>query len=478
MSRAFLVLVGLIAGCSGGGGTGLITLERLEVVEDDNADGVLNPGEQAGLAVTLYNAGSGDVDSAKLTLTTTAAGVTVDTASTYCGSVSSAGIASCSGVDVTVGPDVVPGTEVVFDGVVTSADPGEWTFQVVLSVLATGAAPAVHAVSVLSDSNGDFTLNPGESADLRLTVVNGGTSEINGLRVTIAAQNPEVTVTGSGDTYCGDIAPGSTATCQAIGIEVSASAVPGTSLIFDAVFDDALSTSWDQAFAVPLKATGAAPFILDVDVNQDTNGDGVLNPGETAELRFLLGNSGTSSAESVKHTLSSQSSALTVDSGTNSVYCGQLDPGSETWCSADTVTVASDAATSHVLLDLAVVDAQGALWPLTILMPVLTPPSLPEVVDAEATAKGSNLVDVQVTLRNAGLSTLVGPRVMLEAAPGGVTITSPNAAYRTGELKPKATTKCSAVVIETEQSGTVSFSLRVTDELGQSWSMPVQVPLP
>jgi len=73
----------------------------------------------------------------------------------------------------------------------------------------------------------------------------------------------------------------------------------------------------------------------------DTNGDGVLSPGETAGLKVQIANGGSATALGIKGTLSSSTPGVSIQSGSNLDFgdisgggsaCGDTGNGSSGYC--------------------------------------------------------------------------------------------------------------------------------------------------
>ncbi len=463
--------VGLLIGCAMAASGG-IAIDRVEIVGDDNADGVLNPGESASVAITLFNKG-GDRSGVRIAVSAAVTGVSVESDSSYCGTATSSGMVQCGGVGI----EVAPGTTVPLTVEVTDEDGAVGTLTTELLVTSTAAEPVVGAVEVTSDSNGDGILSPGETGSVQVTIFNGGTSELNGLRFDATTTTPGATLTNENSHYCGNPGPLKSVSCSPIDVELSTEVTPGTLLELKLALRDEVGATWPLVTTLEIRASGAAPYVLDVDVVNDTNEDQVLNPGETAELRITLGNAGTSDADGVRFTLSSKDNTAITVPGTGTTYCGTLNADSIVTCSAEAIDATNATAPSEVVMTLFVVDEVGSSWPLETTIPILTPPSIPEITNIYATPKGGE-VEVNLTLTNAGLTALMSPRVTLSKPPSGMTVQNNDPAYCASELEPGAEVDCAPIRLSGDNTGSQPIEVLITDKLGDSWTVDTQVLLP
>ncbi len=134
------------------------------------------------------------------------------------------------------------------------------------------------------------------------------------------------------------------------------------------------------------------------------NGDGVINPGETVELKISLNNLGVNLAGGVSAVLTTADAYATVIDGNE--YFGDIAPGGSQWCDEFfTVALAADTPANHQV-DLTIVATDGAhSW--TSLLPLIVESAALVVTDFSWTGGGSTMNPgesgvLTFTLKNGG----------------------------------------------------------------------------
>ncbi len=227
---------------------------------------------------------------------------------------------------------------------------------------------------VIADSNGDGKLDPGEKAQLYISLANTGLAGLTNVTGILTATSNGVTVTKAGPRTYGALTAG-------------ASAGPNQSYAISVVADGALcgstatlvlNVSTDQGcFAVPVsiplgsncsiyKNAYARPVSMAItsDRLSLTCGDGDLvpDPGETVQLSVSVDNLGTRSASGVTVKLTSDKPYFTF--GNDLVTLGSLAPdGAETKTATFAVSVARNAPFADTATFTAVVTSSGSTIP-------------------------------------------------------------------------------------------------------------------
>ncbi|MBN2172322.1 MAG: carboxypeptidase regulatory-like domain-containing protein [Candidatus Krumholzibacteriota bacterium] len=195
---------------------------------------------------------------------------------------------------------------------------------------------------------------------------------------------------------------------------------------------------------VTLGAAGAYLGVADTEVDDDDlggsagNGDGVLEPGETIELRLALANLGTSPLAGVTATLSTNDPQVTITDNTEDF--GAIDAGATAWCLEDFDLVVDPAAPDGHRIDLNVQATAGAdswtsLAQLTVSAPALAADSIAWSGGGGELDPGESGVLV-LRLRNLGSRAATEIAATLLCEDPWVTVTDPDAAY--GDLPPGA----------------------------------------
>ena len=164
-----------------------------------------------------------------------------------------------------------------------------------------------------SNGNGDGILNGSEIIELTIPIHNYGTSSVDGLTGTLTAHSSNITVNMGTISY-GNLDSNQTLfPSDQFVIELNSNIFEGQVVELRLTLNDDSSNSWEGM----LIYNTAGSFLEVVSVNVIGAGDGVLDPGETADLQFTLLNSGSVNAMNVSAELNTNMSALDIidDSG-------------------------------------------------------------------------------------------------------------------------------------------------------------------
>lgn len=174
----------------------------------------------------------------------------------------------------------------------------------------------VYQSNQINDASGNNNgqLDPGEVVTLNLGLQNVGTQPATNVNVTLETTNANVSITDAMENY-GDFAAGQTKTINdGFALTVSNS-IPDQQVInfnVQAVGESTWSSIFNLVANAPVLTVGA--FTID---DSQGNGNGRLDPGETATLSVVSLNNGHADALSATGTLTSGSSLVTVS---NPVY--------------------------------------------------------------------------------------------------------------------------------------------------------------
>ena len=178
---------------------------------------------------------------------------------------------------------------------------------------------------IIRDTNGDGILSPGEHATLRgLDFRNTGTSEIRGLQGAVSSTSPYIEFDPGDDSVVAVGAtcyPGSTCSDSLyLGFTVSPDTPLNSTVEFRVELVDDLNNFYSLSFAVRILDDDVELALEAFTIIRDTNGDGILSPGEHATLRGLdFRNTGTSEIRGLQGAVSSTSPYIEFDPGDDSV---------------------------------------------------------------------------------------------------------------------------------------------------------------
>lgn len=174
----------------------------------------------------------------------------------------------------------------------------------------------------------DFAINDGdngeaefaETFDIDITVKNVGVDLSEDVTVSLTTTDPNVvSLTNATDVSFGDIPAGSTATSSGSFSVALANDIPDqTTISFDATITDAATKSTYEG-TVSFKVNAPVLTIGSLVIDDPTgNGDGILDPGETADIIIETTNDGHADVSNVIGTITSTSADLTLNSTTTS----------------------------------------------------------------------------------------------------------------------------------------------------------------
>ncbi len=164
---------------------------------------------------------------------------------------------------------------------------------------------AGHAIDDAPGGNADGDCDAGETIALSVTLENVWSQPITGVHATLSCADPEVEITDAVASY-GTIAGG--ASSSGLGgdhysFRINGNCPDGHALAFALDIRDDGAGAWNGAFSYPVDAPTLAIASLDVDDSADGDGDGCLEPGESALVTIRLANGGHRDASTVATTL-------------------------------------------------------------------------------------------------------------------------------------------------------------------------------
>ena len=170
--------------------------------------------------------------------------------------------------------------------------------------------------------NGDGLLTPGETVNLNVTLQNIASFPVHNAIVTLTTSSPYVTINDSIAEY-GDFAVGQTITVEDAFTILLAKSIPiGKNISFT------LKISSDTTFCKYNFKMMTYDYSLDyvsssVYDAETGNGNGMLDPGETADICVYITNTGNLAAEGIRGQIESLSDYLTID--TSSIVYGTFN---------------------------------------------------------------------------------------------------------------------------------------------------------
>ncbi|UCG30048.1 MAG: hypothetical protein JSV53_11210, partial [candidate division WOR-3 bacterium] len=179
-----------------------------------------------------------------------------------------------------------------------------------LVIVASGPYVAMGSM-ILNDGGGNGQVNPGEAVDLGVWAKNVGVATAYNVYGLLSESDPYVNITTDSSWY-GSIAPNdSSLSSPYYSFTVDDNCPNNHEISFTLVFHDANDSTWTSYPTVMVYA----PVLIyeDVSVVNDNNGNGILDPGETADLVVTIENEGGAVAENVTSHLMTSSAYVTIN---------------------------------------------------------------------------------------------------------------------------------------------------------------------
>jgi hypothetical protein len=332
-----------------------IVVHKAELVYEENGDGLLSPGEEAVVHVTVANFGMTQVQGLYAELGTADQSVEVlSCAAPVGGSLVPCDLkCSCAGTSEASKQTLEPaevGSSALLEvrfRVSATAAPGPldfgvnffdalgtaWASAFTVEVAPDEAKLVLAQTEILEDANGDGYLSPGESASVQVFVRNAGNSKALGVWAELLVSDPMVAIeacsvgVGSGWSSCGTgcscedapsagkqhLEPGETGTVALLvvrfEVHTSTAFLP---LSFQVAFHDSLGSTWVDTFEVEVFSPDADLEVASVSLLDDSNADGFLSPAEEATVEIYARNIGTSRALAIYAALASAPDTVEV----------------------------------------------------------------------------------------------------------------------------------------------------------------------
>lgn len=231
------------------------------------------------------------------------------------GQIIGTGVVSNGNVLIAFSPVQTPDTIFV---TVTGFNQLPYTGQVLI-IPATGPYVIYQSSTVHDPSgNGDGLVDFSEQIDVDLTLQNVGLADANAITATLTTSSPYITIT-NGTATIGSIVSGNSFSLQNAFQYTVANNVPDqTSVQFTIQASDGLGNSWTSSFFTIMNAPVLAGGNINYNDVVGGDGDGYLEPGESATVTIRCLNNGHSDAPATMAAISTISPFLTISSATYS----------------------------------------------------------------------------------------------------------------------------------------------------------------
>ncbi|MDF1543855.1 MAG: C25 family cysteine peptidase [bacterium] len=237
------------------------------------------------------------------------------------GNLMGAGYVDASGTaTIPITPFGVPGTAKI-----TVTGQNKIPYMADVQVITPSGPYVVYDSYVLDDGagNGNSLVENGESLLMGIQLINVGPDTAFGVNASLTSSDPYVTITDAGESYGTVIPDGGTAyVVNGFGFDVASDIPDGHPLTFDLEITGTARDTWTGSFTIKAHApvmSFSSSFI------DDATGDnnGILDPGETADITITLANDGSAIGSNLEAVLSCSDSYVTVSDDYG--YYGTID---------------------------------------------------------------------------------------------------------------------------------------------------------
>ncbi|MCF7918991.1 MAG: hypothetical protein K9N06_03635 [Candidatus Cloacimonetes bacterium] len=187
-----------------------------------------------------------------------------------------------------------------------------------------------------SAGNGNGQVNPGETVEVMLTLENSGTMAVSDVTVTLNCDNEYLTILTNNIAFGEIPAGGSSTAVSGFEIEFDDAIQGGVEIVMNAIISGSGHNIWETCFMV--RVYGPSLYASDYTIA----GDGVIVPGETADLYFTIENNGELPAAGVTGQLTCGDNRIIIVDDNGSF--GTIAAGSSSNNSLDRYTITAGAA--------------------------------------------------------------------------------------------------------------------------------------
>ena len=174
-----------------------------------------------------------------------------------------------------------------------------------------------------SNGNNNSQVNPGEIIEMPVTLTNSGNVPLTNVTANLSSNSDLVNITDHREIF-GDIAPGENVTSfDDFDFEVSTSSVNGDEIVFLLEIDDGQGNLWQEYIKLSISSADLVYSSYEI---IDAN-NGILDPGETADLKIAVENEGLETAQNVSGILHAASDNFILHDSTGyfgDIFSGQI----------------------------------------------------------------------------------------------------------------------------------------------------------
>ena len=196
-----------------------------------------------------------------------------------------------------------------------------------VTIVPNNGSYVIYSSHIIDDSQGNNNgeADFGEAVNLSIEVENAGSAQANNVQVTLSTTDTYVVIADDYEDY-GNI-PGSTTASifNGFSFDVADNIPDQHEINFDIEITSDSKETWTSNFSIVVNAPVLEFGNLVIDDNVGGNGNGRLDPGETADIIVPVANNGHSLSPIAGANLSSLSSYISINTGSTSL--GQIVAG-------------------------------------------------------------------------------------------------------------------------------------------------------
>ena len=169
------------------------------------------------------------------------------------------------------------------------------------------------------DDNANGKINPGEEINFNMVFENISSETINNITAKLTCDNEWINITKAESEITSISANGTTSVENAFTIEVDEDALGKTKLYFDVEFYDGNNMISKTRFIETIYSSIVR--YSSITIENDDNGNGIIEPTETADLRVHINNEGNEMALGLTGILSCNNNTITINNAETEFDC-------------------------------------------------------------------------------------------------------------------------------------------------------------
>lgn len=173
----------------------------------------------------------------------------------------------------------------------------------------------------INDENGNSNkkINPGEEVSINISFENTSSESLSNITATLTCKNEWVNITKPNATINNIAANESVSIDNAFTIVLDETAESKENLYFDVEFFDENNKISTSRFITTIY--GSTIRYASIAIENDNNGNGIITPGETADLRVVINNEGNEMSLGLSGKLTSNSDFITINESESEFNC-------------------------------------------------------------------------------------------------------------------------------------------------------------